>query len=259
MRTVLIDADIPAIAAAAVSESVFQFDYSDNPTATIQDDLKLKTYLDDFINEVCDAVEGDRVLVCLSDPEANWRIQLDPTYKANRKGKDKPAMTTAAKAYLGKEYPSFLRTRLEADDIMGILSTHPTLLPGEKVIVSKDKDMRTIPGLLYDPNKPDLGVVDMSPLDAARFHMWQTITGDATDNYPGCPGVGPKSVYAEEIVFAEPDEMWEIVLAAYASKCLPESAAIHQARLARILHARDYNMKTRGILLWAPEILQLLQ
>ena len=35
--------------------------------------------------------------------------------------------------------------RLEADDVMGIMATS-TMLDGEKVIVSEDKDMKTILG-----------------------------------------------------------------------------------------------------------------
>jgi DNA polymerase-1 len=105
-----------------------------------------------------------------------------------------------AKEYLAQEYPSFIRPRLEADDCMGILATNSKLLgssyEGDQIIMcSEDKDMRTIPGFLYNPNQPQLGVISISEEDANRFHMWQTLTGDQTDGYPGCPGIGPKSDY----------------------------------------------------------------
>ena len=42
---------------------------------------------------------------------------------------------------------------------------------------------------------------------------------------------------------------------AYASKGLDEEAAIHQARLARILRDEDWNNKTKRVRLWNPTFL----
>jgi DNA polymerase-1 len=138
---------------------------------------------------------------------------------------------------------------------MGILATHPTLIEGEKIIVSEDKDMRTIPAKVYHPHKPTQGVMEISELDADRFLMWQTICGDVTDGYGGAKGVGAKSPYAEDVLFAEREELWDEVLLAYASKGLTEEDALLQARCARILRAEDYNLDTGEIELWIPELL----
>ena len=96
------------------------------------------------------------------------------------------------KEFYSKHYEVYLRPRLEADDCMGILSTHKTLVPGERIIVSNDKDMQTIPGLLFNPAK-DKKPRRISELEADRFFMYQTLVGDTTDGYPGCYGIGPKS------------------------------------------------------------------
>ncbi len=75
---------------------------------------------------------------------------------------------------------------------MGILSTHPTKIQGKKIIVSEDKDMRTIPGWLYNPGpNKDIEPKYINEFEADRYHLYQTITGDSTDGYKGCPGAGP--------------------------------------------------------------------
>ena len=71
---------------------------------------------------------------------------------------------------------------LEADDAMGIYATkHPG-----NIIVSPDKDMRQIPGKLYNMDE----VIDITPEDGMQWHYIQTLAGDQTDGYSGVPGIG---------------------------------------------------------------------
>lgn len=272
MRYALLDSDIIAYAVAARSEENFKFSKSGGTDAQVVDKKSCWKLCDEVVQKHCDAVKADVAIICLTDPKVNFRKQLDSTYKANRKGTVKPVLLDLAKEYLFEQYRSYIRPRLEADDVMGILATRPGLLGSnvsDVVIVSEDKDMRTIPAKVYNPNYPDLGILEISELDAKRFHLWQVITGDQTDGYPGCPGVGaggdwnpelgdfslgPRALpYAHDVLTAECMlDAWDTVLLAYASKGLTEEQAIHQGRLARILWADDYNMKTQGIKLWNP-------
>jgi Autographiviridae exonuclease len=248
----LVDADIPAYQIAARCEQSFDFDGDIAVNLTPE---KIGPMVDEELNACADAVGADRIYVCLSDPASPgyFRRELEPTYKTNRAGTKKPELLQAVKNYMSEEYPYYVRPRLEADDIMGILATHPKLLPGKNIMCSADKDMRTIPGFLYNPNKADLGVLDISVLDANRFLLWQAIVGDATDGYKGVPGIGDKSPFAEEIIGAtSPEELWNIVLEAYSFKGLTEDDAILQVRMARILRSCDYNFKTHKIKLWNP-------
>ena len=48
---------------------------------------------------------------------------------------------------------------------------------------SPDKDMRQIPGKLYDFNE----TVEITPEEGARWHLIQTMSGDNTDGYSGVP------------------------------------------------------------------------
>ena len=272
MRIALIDSDIVAYAVAAKSQEDFGFSAAGGTDARSVDKKACWRMCDETIAKHADAVKADTVVICLSDPENNFRKELEPTYKSNRKGAEKPELLMLAKEYLHEEYRSYIRPRLEADDVMGILATRPSLLGkgvSDVVIVSEDKDMRTIPAKVFNPNYPDLGVLEINKEDAMRFHLWQTIVGDPTDGYPGCPGVGaggewdaeagafvlgPRSLPYAQDVFSEEDLLsaWDTVVLAYASKGLTEDDAIHQARLARILWADDYNFKKKTIRLWDP-------
>lgn len=272
MRIALLDSDIIAYAVAASSEQKFNFSAAGGVDAKVVDREGCWKKCDEVVNKHADAVKADKVIICLSDPENNFRKEYDPTYKSNRANVEKPELLMLAKEYLHEEYRSYIRPRLEADDVMGILATRPSLLGKDVtdvVIVSEDKDMRTIPAKVYNPNYSDLGILEISKLDAHRFHLWQTLTGDVTDGYPGCKGVGaggnwdketgdfalgPRALpYAHDVLTA-PTALaaWDCVLEGFASKGFTEDDAIHQARLARILHADDYNFKTKGIRLWNP-------
>ena len=83
---------------------------------------------------------------------------------------------------------------------------------------------------------------------ADRFHLYQTLVGDQTDNYKGCPGVGP--VKAETALGANPT--WASVVGCYEKAGLTEEDALVQARVARILRHGEYNKMTCEVKLWTP-------
>ena len=63
----------------------------------------------------------------------------------------------------------------------------------------------------------------ISEEDADYFHMMQTLTGDTTDGYPGCPSVG--KVTAEKILKDHKgnfEAMWEAVVKRYEMMNLKE-------------------------------------
>lgn len=270
MRYALLDSDIIAYVVASRAEE--EFDFGGGNKIKVIDRKACFKWCDEIIQQHTDRVGADRPIICLSDPKGNFRKEYEPTYKSNRKNTVKPEMLMTVKEYMHAEYRSYIRPRLEADDVMGILATRPELLgkgTTDVVIVSEDKDMRTIPAQVYNPNYPELGVLDISKLDAIRFHLWQTLTGDQTDGYPGCKGIGAGGEYCPEaqdfvlgsrslpyahdiLTSTDPLEMWDSVLLGYASKGLTEDDAIRQGVLARILWADDYNFDTQRIRLWNP-------
>ena len=261
-RTLLIDSDIVAFKFASAHEAVFYFDGKDAPPAVEADFDAACAAAEEYIAELQAKLRADRIIVCLSDPSRRYfRHDIDPTYKGNRKGGRKPENLTALKEWFASKYETYQRPALEADDCMGILATHPTLVRGEKIIVSEDKDMQTVPALLFNP-RTDKKPRRVSRLDADRYHLVQTIVGDTCDGYPGAVGVGPKSPEVAAVRASRSvGEAWLHVLAAFRrSKSVgpndPEgteaAAAVQQARLARILRASDWNFKEKRPVLWTP-------
>ena len=84
------------------------------------------------------------IILFFSDSE-NFRKKIYPAYKGHRNRK-KPCGYVRVINALKDEYQVIKMPQLEADDALGI---YATANPGN-VIVSPDKDMRQIPGRLYD-------------------------------------------------------------------------------------------------------------
>jgi DNA polymerase-1 len=238
---IVIDGDILAYTASAAVEKVI--DWGDDFFTLHSDFAEAKAKVDVDIVEFVEKLGGDSYTVCLTH-ENNFRKVVYPEYKANRKGTRKPICYSALKQYIIEAWPYAVWKNLEADDVMGITATDPKT---NAIIVSADKDMRTIPGRWYNPNNPDAGIIEVSKADADRTHLMQTLTGDRVDGYPGCPGIGPAR--AEKIV----DGGWDAVVEAYVKAGMSEAFAVTQARCAYILRKGDYVRKTGRVKLWTPK------
>lgn len=254
MKTrLLIDADILAYRASASNQRSYDWD-GDGKLAVAADERASRRYAEEELGKLVDRLKADEVTICLSDDFSNFRTRIDPTYKAVRNDVERPVHLYDIKDWLAEEYETDRRPHLEADDVMGILATDPDAAHERRIIVSADKDMMTIPGLLYRPQiqrKKTPTILNITPLEAIRFHFWQAIVGDITDGYGGAPGVGAKSIYAADVLEAESEEeAWDIVLQAFALVGLSEDAAVVQARLARILQHTDYDGNSP--ILWLP-------
>jgi len=237
---ILIDGDILCYTTAATVER--PIDWGDDMW-TLHADLKeAKQRVDVDIVEFVETLGGTKFTICFSD-SLNFRKTVYPQYKANRTGVRKPVCFAALRQYIVNTWGVESWPSLEADDVMGILATSSKT---ETVIVSADKDMKTVPGGYYNPSRPEAGIVYISTQDANRQHLIQTLTGDRTDGYPGCPGIGPAR--AEKIV----DGGWGAVVEAYVKAGLNETVALEQARMAYILRKGDYNRKTGKVKLWTP-------
>lgn len=246
--TALLDADIVAYALAAKSQRAYRWPGLDDTSVAADDWDNLPERIDRVVSDHKALAKADNLIVCLSCPSSeNWRLDVLPSYKANRAGVIKPVHLAAVKAYLAETYESYSRPRLEADDIMGILSTHPTLVKGKKVIVSEDKDMKTIPGWLLNPAK-DRAAYVVTDAAANHWHLTQTLVGDTTDGYTGCPGFGKRH---RRLNVPEP-LTWAEVRSFYEARGLTEADALVQARVARILRHTDYDFKNKEVILWTP-------
>lgn len=261
-RTILLDADVICHSIAYRNTKTILWDEHDDSPTVITNPAKARIDVSNYLYALKDRMSSDHLILVLSDSKVNFRKELEPTYKAGRYAKKpRPALWYVIRDFLEMgelDEETVCYPRLEGDDTMGILATSGQYeLP---VIVSIDKDMRTIPTRVFNPDHDDLRKLKpITPWDAAMWHLTQTLSGDTTDEYGGCPGIGPgKAPKALEGATSGP-EAWARVVACYAKKNLPESAAIHQARLAYILRHGDYNLETRKIKLWNPDRLRDLR
>ncbi len=272
--TVLVDGDIFIYQAAAAAEQAIQW----------TDDLwTLHSTLSDatryFTEKLWSALEAvDKImpnhdihtLIALSDPNGgNFRKDVWPEYKANRKTKRSPLVRSALYQHVIANYETYTKPYLEADDILGILQTSPYIIKGGRLIISSDKDFMSIPGHHYNMDKDMFFTVNHT--EAALWHLTQTLMGDAADGYPGCPGVGPKKAEAllektRKEVMENPSSSdscekpegevyrlgWPIVLAAYEKAGFGSDYALTMARLARICQRDDYDFKKKEVILWTP-------
>ena len=257
-QTILIDADIVAYTTGwAVQESIDwsgDGDYSDSASLP-----KAREAIRKHIGDITEACGGGRVVLCLSDT-ANFRRDVYPDYKGNRrqpeKAPKKPMLLKPILAFMREEWETVTRPTLEADDCLGILATCETQYgkPEDIIIASTDKDMMTIPGRHYNWGKPELGIRRVSEWAADLAFFTQTLTGDSSDGYPGCPGVGPKGAAKAFDTYNEGGAatLWQIVVELYEKKHLTELHAIQQARLARILRVCDYDFEKKEVILWLP-------
>jgi DNA polymerase-1 len=275
--TLLVDADIVAFKFASSNQESHEWG-NGVKTVTVTPLEKVAAEVDLWLATMKETLKADELIICLSCPhEENFRLGVLPSYKGNRDYDNRPVLLGAIKDHMADNYRTYARPSLEADDVMGILSTHPTLIPGKKIIVSEDKDMKTIPGWLYNPAK-DFKPRLVTEAEAERYHLYQALIGDSTDHYKGCPGVGPVAAedfldrnyllvphehefksgprkgtfetrYTKEL---DCPDTWAGIVSLYAKAGLTEEDALVQARCARILRACDYNFKERCVLPWNP-------
>lgn len=246
--TLLIDADILAYQHAAAAQETFT--WPDGSTSvSVEDPQDVAVRMVDTINSYVDQLDiAGEFIICLTSPD-NFRYEVLPSYKHNRRDVVKPVLLGTLKEYLADNFYCYAKPGLEADDVMGILATHPTLIPGKKIIVSIDKDMKQIPGWLFNPDKHDKEVF-VTAEEGNFFFLYQCLTGDTTDGYKGCPGIG--DVKATKALLE--DASWDTVVKLYASKGLSEEAALVQARVARICQYQDYDYQKKEVKLWLPPV-----
>ena len=176
VRNGYIDGDLIVYAACAKFNDTETFDAT-------------RRYLDYAIERIANTIHLDEYTVFVTGG-GNFRKEIYPAYKANRKQREKPRWIGECYDYLLKEYGAQREYGYEADDLLGIALTRCP----SAILISYDKDLNQIPGWHYDFRKEEM--YHVSPQQADRFLALQCLTGDRSDNIPGVKGIGPKKAEA---------------------------------------------------------------
>ena len=238
INKLLIDADFIVYKSCAAAET--EIDWSD-------DTILVTSNFNDAYNatlreltKIRDKFEAFTPIILFFSDTKNFRKKILPEYKGHRNRK-KPCGYKRVINRLKTEFDVIIMPELEADDAMGIYATQ---YPGN-TIVSPDKDMRQIPGKLYNLDE----LFTVSPNEGAAWHLTQSMAGDQTDGYGGVPGIGVKRA---ETLFNKKGCSWQTVVEAFEDKGLTEEDALLNARLARILTIDDYDQQSQTPRLWTP-------
>ena len=235
----LVDADFTVYKSCAAAEQDFDFGddvivvtsrFSEAMAATERELTRLK-------NEF---MWDDPELILFFSDSKNFRKKIYPDYKGHRNRK-KPCGYKRVINELANRYEVIIMPWLEADDSLGVYATaYP-----DCILCSPDKDMRQIPGRLYDMNE----TTTIEKVDGDKWHYIQTLAGDQTDGYAGVPGYGVKT--AAKYLEAE-GYTWEMIVKAFESKGMTEDDALLNARLAKILQAENYDFTKHEPIPWCP-------
>lgn len=275
----LLDGDVFAYQGAATSEYVMNLGSTYHLMADMDE---AQRHVRNNIESVRKEIRGKVVVNTLSCPSRKyWRHDVLPEYKGARQkqyGVSGPICLGDLKDWMATEYETYRWENMEADDVMGILATDPNFLPDyRKVIVSIDKDMRTIPDVwIFNPDK-DYQPWYNTKEEADKWFLAQAIGGDTTDGYSGCRGMSTESASAfldaqwfwdtYEHTFKsgarkgttevrwrkeDPRSTWENIVSLFVKAGQSEEEALINARVARILTNDMYDRETGEVKLWLP-------
>ena len=235
----LIDADFIVYKCCAAAED--EIDWGDDVIVVVSSFSRALSSVERELSNIKNTFMWDtpELILFFSDSK-NFRKKIYPDYKGHRNRK-KPCGYRRVISKLSERYTVVRIPELEADDAMGIYATFE---PGN-IIVSPDKDMRQIPGKLYNLDE----TVEVSEEEGMRWHLIQTLAGDQTDGYGGVPGIGVKRAIA---LLDKDGYTWDTVVKAFKSKELDEDVALMNARLAKILTHTDYDATNQRVIPWLP-------
>ena len=192
------------------------------------------------------AGEKHDIIMCFTS-YPTFRHEIFPEYKIHRIGKRKPLALRSVINSCKKIYDCVSYPNLEGDDVLGLLATNGQYK--NPIIVSVDKDMRTIPCKLIAAEE----VEHITEKKANRHWFEMSIAGDSTDGIVGVKGTG--MVTATKLLADTPDTidaLWSKVAETYTKKGYTLADAILNARLTRILREGDYDYNTGTVKLWNP-------
>lgn len=183
----------------------------------------------------------------------NFRYSFNKNYKANRKDRELPPLLNPLKDwvkqnYNNDRYSTFDSINVETDDSIAATyrKYHLNDYGVQLIVASPDKDLKTIPCLLFDTYYTRMELTSISEDDALRNLMVQMIVGDSADNVRGIPKYGPKKAEGVLKDITEPFGLLRAVWMLY-KKTFGRNAKIEFYKAYYSLKLNDGNIATPDI------------
>lgn len=187
----LIDADVFAYSCGFATQKTLPGVFEDGgfvEAEPVQNALHLCRISLDNLTRIADSMGYPDIRVFLTGP-GNFRFDVAKTvpYKGNRT-QPKPVHYEAIREYMVKKWDAEVVEGWEADDAVTAESWNLDHDPAKVCIMSRDKDLLTVPGRLYNPSTGK--TLDITEQEAMITEARQILVGDVVDNIPGCYKVG---------------------------------------------------------------------
>ena len=156
-----------------------------------------------LINKIKKEQKPDYIAICFDHPSKNFRHQLSPVYKANRKQLDEDLikqMPIARQAVEAMQLAWFEKAGFEADDVIGTVAKKAEKQGIKVVIVTGDKDLFQLvndnihiwnesKNIMFDSQR----VFEKYGLYPDKIVDMLALMGDNCDNVCGVKGIGEKT------------------------------------------------------------------
>ncbi len=162
--------------------------------------------------KIRDDLQPTHLVVCFDRPEPTFRKLMYVGYQAKRPKMDESLafqIDLTKKAVSKMKIPLYELAGFEADDLIGSLAFQaknqkPEDKIDEVIIVTGDRDIlqlvdktvkvyMPIQGLTLAKLYGEQEVIDKFGIRASQIVDYKALAGDASDNYPGVKGIGPKT------------------------------------------------------------------
>lgn len=228
----LIDSDTPLFSAALSAQD--------------KEDWVARSRLDSTIENILKAVDCKDFKLFVSGT-SNFRKQIDPMYKANRKQED-PEHREMLRKYLIDSCGAIEAEGCEADDLCGVYQTEETIICGI------DKDLLQIPGRHYQWPIIRGGAIiregkfiDITEEQGFRNFFSQAIVGDTSDNIKGIHRMGPRAAETLLGELKSEEEMYNAVKMVYNdTEAIKDTALNYEGAIKRSTERLHNNLD----LLW---------
>jgi DNA polymerase-1 len=160
-----------------------------------------------MVFKIIEDLKPEYLIVCFDRKAPTFRKQMYVGYQAKR-----PKMSEDLVSQIDLVYKALDEAKIahygidgyEADDLIGTLSVKGKENDLQTIIVSGDRDLLQLVNTKVLMLAPIMGITKMTLFDEAKVKEkyglkppqivdFKALAGDASDNYPGVTGIGPKT------------------------------------------------------------------